>query len=175
MTPLFCMDEMIIHQPPHLPLTSAQPIASLGWGKRPVPVTLCTEAETKRRLGPMGVKLMNNVAAETPHTPTQLLPASQAMGVLSLNMTANAPSQCESLAFSWSRRPLSPHTPLLSFFMDWLRQLPMCSSSSWSRNKTEGWVDICLLFSTMTIVDYFLNGRASGRCVLCAFPQLVLQ
>lgn len=61
MTPLICMDEMITHQPQQLSLNSARPIASLGCGKRPVPITLCTEAETKRKLRPMGVKLMNNV------------------------------------------------------------------------------------------------------------------
>lgn len=71
MIPLICMDEMITHQPPQLSLTAAQPIASLGWGKRPVPITLCTEAETKRKLRPMGVKLMNNVTPETLHSPTQ--------------------------------------------------------------------------------------------------------
>ncbi len=121
MTPLFCTAEMIIHQPLQRPLKSAQPIAPLGWGKRPVPVTLCTEAETKTRLGPMGVKLMNNVAAETPHSPTQLLPASQAVGVPSLNMTASAPNQCEPLAFSWGRRPLFPSLPagFLFLWIDW--------------------------------------------------------
>lgn len=68
MTPHFCVDEKIIHQS-ELPLTSAQPIASLGWWEHPVPDMLRKGAVTKKkkgRGGPIGVELMNNMTAETP-------------------------------------------------------------------------------------------------------------
>lgn len=163
-TPYFWMDGGTVHQP-RPSFTSARPMAALVWGKHPVPLTFLHRGGDKWGKEPIGPANGMTAAA--------LLPATGAGGVLRRGQTADAPNQCESLAFNSGRCPLLTPSPQISLF----GLAPTAVGVHFIPGKLRKRWKVRNLLSFIRhkrLVAYFLSGheRASGRRVLCASPRL---